>query len=137
MKKQQERYVFPAVFNYDDTEISVVFPDLGVATCGTDETDAFASARDLLGTVICGLEEDKESIPVPSKLRDIAVNENEIAVLIDVFMPSFRMADKNKAVSRTVTLPAWMNAAAIEKGVNFSQMLQKAILEHIGDTRHV
>lgn len=31
---KQERYFYPAVFNYDDEEIAVTFPDLNVATSG-------------------------------------------------------------------------------------------------------
>ena len=36
--KKVDRYIYPAVFGYeDDQEISVVFPDLDVATSGEDE----------------------------------------------------------------------------------------------------
>ena len=88
MKKNlPDRYFYPAVFIYEDgQEIAVDFPDLGVATSGTSEDDALLSARELLGCVMCGLEED-----------------------------------------RTVTLPAWLNAAALERNVNFSQVLQDAL----------
>ena len=51
----------------------------------------------------------------------------ERAVLIDVYMPSIRMAKVNRSVSRTVTLPAWLNAAALERNINFSQVLQEAL----------
>ncbi|MFR7895195.1 MAG: type II toxin-antitoxin system HicB family antitoxin [Dysosmobacter sp.] len=65
--KQVERYFYPAVFSYaPDQEIAVTFPDLDVATSGTDDTDALLSARELLGCVLCGLEEeDGEDIPRP------------------------------------------------------------------------
>ena len=54
--KKPDRYVFPAVFTYTpDEEIAVVFPDLDVATSGTDDADALASARELLGCVLYGL----------------------------------------------------------------------------------
>ena len=46
---------------------------------------------------------------------------------VDVFMPSVRMAQNNRSVNRTVTLPAWLNAAALENGINFSQLLQDAL----------
>lgn len=42
-------------------------------------------------------------------------------------MPSIRMAQVNKSVNRTVTLPAWLNSAALEKNINFSQVLQDAL----------
>lgn len=126
--KQVERYFYPAIFIYGPgQEIAVDFPDLGCATSGTNDDDALLSARELLGCVLNGLEEDGEKIPVPTPLSEIKTKENERAVLIDVYMPSVRMANENRAVNRTVTLPAWLNAAALERNINFSQVLQEAL----------
>ena len=85
MKKNlPDRYFYPAVFIYEDgQEIAVDFPDLGVATSGTSEDDALLSARELLGCVMCGLEEDGEPIPAPSALSAIQPKENERVVLVD------------------------------------------------------
>lgn len=126
--KKVERYFYPAVFTYEPgQEIAVVFPDLDCATSGTNDDDALLSARELLGCVMNGLEEDGEEIPVPTPLSKVKTEENERAVLIDVYMPSVRMAQMNKSVNRTVTLPAWLNAAALERNINFSQVLQEAL----------
>lgn len=126
--KQNERYIFPAVFTYEaGKEIAVVFPDLDAATSGTDDNDALFSARELLGCVLYGMEEDGEEIPAPTPLSDVETAENERAVLVDVYMPSIRMAKINRSVNRTVTLPAWLNAAALERNINFSQVLQDAL----------
>ena len=80
-------------------------------------------------------EEDGEVIPKASSLRDVVVEENEKVVLIDVFMPSYRMANVNRSVNRTVTLPAWLNAAALEVNLNFSQVLQEALKEKLAINR--
>ncbi len=126
--KKTERYVYPAIFTYEpEQEIAVVFPDLNCATSGIDETDALLSARDLLGCVLFGLEEDKEEIPSASALNELKLKKNEKAVLVDVFMPSVRMASANHPISRTVTLPAWLNALALEHKINMSKLLQEAI----------
>lgn len=126
--KQVERYFYPAVFTYEaGQKIAVEFPDLDVATSGENDTDALLSARELLGCALCGLEEDGEEIPAPSALTDVQVEENQRAVLVDVYMPSIRLARVNRSVNRTVTLPAWLNAAALERNVNFSQVLQDAL----------
>lgn len=128
-----ERYFYPAVFTYEEgQEISVVFPDLDVATSGVNDDDALLSARELLGCAMFGLEEDGEPIPAPTPLNALALSHNERAVLVDVYMPSVRMAQNNKSVNRTVTLPAWLNAAALERNINFSQVLQDAIKKQIG-----
>lgn len=130
--KQIERYFFPAIFTYErGQEITVSFPDLDVATSGENETDALLSARELLGCVLNGLEEDGEEIPVPTPLADIKFGKNERAVLVDVYMPTIRMARVNRSVNRTVTLPAWLNAVALERNVNFSQVLQDALKSYL------
>ncbi len=126
--KKAERYFYPAIFTYEpNQEIAVTFPDLQCATSGVNDEDALLSARKLLGCVLNGLEENKEEIPTPTPLSEVLLQPNERAVLIDVYMPSIRMAQVNRSVSRTVTLPAWLNAMALERNINFSQVLQDAL----------
>lgn len=128
MKNKVDRYIYPAIFTYEKgQEIAVEFPDLNCATSGVDDNDALLSARELLGCVLCGMEEDGEEIPAPTPLSELKTQAAERAVLIDVYMPSIRLARVNKAVNRTVTLPAWLNAAALEHNINFSQVLQDAL----------
>lgn len=126
--KKEDRYIYPAVFTYEPgQEIAVVFPDLDVATSGNDDNDALLSARELLGCALYGLEEDGLPIPPPTPLASVVTSDSERAVLVDVYMPSIRMAKTNRSVNRTVTLPAWLNAAALERNINFSQVLQDAL----------
>ena len=133
--KKPNRYAYPALFVYEPgQEIAVEFPDLDVATSGEDDIDALNSARELLGLVIFGREEDGEEIPAPTPLSDIFPKENERVVLVDVYMPSVRMEGVTRSVNRTVTLPAWMNAAAQERGINFSQVLQDALRKIIEES---
>lgn len=126
--KKVERYFYPAVFTYEPgQEIAVDFPDLKCATSGINDDDALLSARELLGCVLNGLEEDGEEIPAPTPLANVEIQPNERAVLVDVYMPSIRQAHLNRSSNRTVTLPAWLNAAALERNINFSQVLQDAL----------
>ena len=126
--KKVEHYFYPAIFTYEfGQEIVVDFPDLKCSTSGVNDEDALLSARELLGCVLYGLEEDGEEIPAPTPLDEVEIQSNERAVLIDVYMPSIRQAQVNRSVNRTVTLPAWLNAAALERNINFSQVLQEAL----------
>ncbi|MBO5985326.1 MAG: type II toxin-antitoxin system HicB family antitoxin [Lachnospiraceae bacterium] len=131
LKKLPDKYVYPAIFtDYGPgKEIAVEFPDLGVATSGVDDADALQSARELLGITMLGIEEDKEKAPSPSRLSSLKLEEGETSSLIDIYMPTLRLAHETRAVNRTVTLPAWLNAIALERNVNFSQVLQKALKE--------
>ena len=46
------------------------------------------------------------------------------------------MAENNRSVNRTVTLPAWLNALALEHNVNFSQVLQEALKNLLSEQIH-
>lgn len=126
--KKPDRYFYPAVFTYEKgQEIAITFPDLDCATSGTDDNNALIMARELLGCVMLGKEEDGEDIPAPTPLAYVKIAPNERSVLVDVYMPSIRLAQVSRSVNRTVTLPAWLDAAGRENNVNFSQILQDAL----------
>lgn len=131
--KNKDTYLYPAVFSYEDGyEIAVTFPDLpGCVTCGKDEGEALSAAKEALGGHLYCMEHDGDALPAATPLKDVRCNDSEKAVLVDVYMPVVRMAKNNKSVNRTVTIPAWLNAAAVEKGVNFSQTLQAAIIDQL------
>jgi Uncharacterized conserved protein len=132
--KKNDTYIYPAKLIYEaGEEISVVFPDLpGCATCAATDAEAMKMARDALGGHLWCMEDDGDDIPDPTPLDKIICEPNERTILIDVFMPTIRMAHENRSVNRTITLPAWMNAAALERGVNFSQVLQAALKKDFG-----
>lgn len=130
--EQKDVYIYPVIFRNEGKQgIAILVPDLDVATCAETEEKAFLAARELIGITIIGLEEDKEEIPPASSISAITPEENDTISLIDVFMPSIRLANRNKAVNRTVTLPAWLNAKALEYNINFSQLLQEAIKKEL------
>ncbi len=135
MKKDYISYA--AIFTYSEDGISIDFPDLpGCCPCADrDDTDmALKNAKEALGLHIWGMEQDQEELPIPTPITAISLKSNQIPVLIDVFMPAVRERLNNRAVNRTVTLPAWLNAAALEQNINFSQVLQDALKQqlHLG-----
>ena len=132
MNKLPDTYAYPAICaHYDNGSISVWFPDLDVATDGDDQEHALRMGRELLGLVMVGLEDDGDPIPAPSNIADLTLSPDQYTMMVDVYMPSIRMATVNKSVKRTVTLPAWLNAKAMECGINFSQVLQEALKEKL------
>lgn len=130
MKK--DNYIFPAVFDYDDDGISISFPDLnGCNSCaGTDE-EALYMAKDALRGWLLVAEEYGDDIPEPSQLKNIKLEDNQKAILIDVHLALYREAYKNRAVKKTLTIPAWLNEIAEKENVNFSATLQEAIKKQL------
>lgn len=134
MKK--DYYIYPAIFNYEDNQIAISFPDLqGCFSCGKDDQDALFMAKDALGLYIVSAEEDGEELKQPSKLNDIVLNKNERVVLIEVNMPLFRETVQNTSVKKTLTIPKWINDLAEKNKVNFSQVLQSALKNVLGLNR--
>ena len=130
----KNRYYYVAIFSYDDDGISIEFPDLpGCYPCADKEdTDmALKNAKEALGLHIWGMEQDNEEIPQPTTITSLHLEDNQIAVLIDVFMPPIRERINNKFVKKTLSLPAWLAAKADEYGVNCSKIFQNALMEYL------
>lgn len=131
----KNEYAFIAIFEYAEDGINISFPDLpGCFSCAeTNATnEAIMNAKEALGLHIFGMEEDGEEIPEPTPLKELNLKKNCIPVLIDVFMPSVRMAAKTSFVKKTLSLPAWLAALADEKKVNCSKIFQDALKAFLG-----
>jgi len=129
----KDTYIYPCVFIYEANGISIYFPDLdGCVSHGEDEQQACANAKEALSLHLYGMEQDGDEIPAPSGIADVLLDEGEKLLFVDVFMPSFRARQDNKFVNKTLTLPRWLNIEAERAGVNFSQLLQASLKEHLG-----
>ena len=128
--------MYPACFYKENDGYSVIFPDLNyLATQGDSFEDAMEMAVECLAAYLHSCRVDGETIPVPSSLSDIdpvaiskEVSPDEPIGEAFVNMVS---VDFEKSVRKTLTIPAWLNSAALEQGINFSQTLQEALLSKI------
>lgn len=121
-------YAYPAFFYFDEDGISIEFPDLpGCLPCAHSQEEAFRNAKEALGLHLYGMEQDHDVIPDPTPVSQLCPDEGGVIVMVEVFMPAVRDRLNNRSVNRTVTLPAWLNAAAQERNINFSQVLQDAL----------
>ena len=128
----KDTYNYIAVVSFDDDGISIDFPDLeGCFTCAENEEEISKMAKEVLGLHLWGMEQDLEPIPEPSSIKAIKLEDNEIAMLIEVFMPAMRAKINNKVIKKTLTIPQWLNLEAERHGVNFSQVLQSALKDYL------
>ena len=126
------RLIYPAVFYpFSDGSggYTVEFPDLpGCITEGRDLEEALEMAEDAAsGWVLDELEEGNE-IPKASAYVDVKPRENGQVNVILLDMDKYAEQYGKKAVRKNVTIPAWLNTFAEKKKINFSQVLQEAIL---------
>ena len=139
--------MYPAVFFREDNGYSVVFPDLNwLATQGNTFEEAMEMALDCLAGYLYTCQMDKSEIPGPSMLSGIdpaAVAKEldpdspageAIVNMVAVDVAAYAKAHFEKSVKKTLTIPAWLNAAALERNINFSQVLQDALMNqlHLG-----
>lgn len=95
MKK--DRYIYPAIFSYAADGITIEFPDLpGCLPCGKTNEEALKNAKEAMALHLWGIENDNEPIPEPTSIDKIELKPNQIAVLVEVFMPVYREALENQ-----------------------------------------
>lgn len=127
------KYAYPAVFTPEGKGYSIVFPDLeGCYTCGDSLEDGLEMARDVLALVLYGYEKEQREIPAPTERTEISLKEGEFVNYVVCDTMVYRKMHNNKAVKKTLTLPEWLNEEAMAIGVNFSQVLQEALMKKIG-----
>ena len=130
----KQRYIFPAFFcHYEDGKIGIIFPDLpGCVSQGDSDEDALRMAKEALSLHLWGMEEDDDEIPAPSPVKQLKPESDQVVVLIDVFMPSIREKMNNKAVTKTVTIPRWLEVEAKAANINYSRVLQEGLMSRLG-----
>lgn len=128
-----KKYVYPAVFTEEDNGMySVDFKDLeSCYTCGDDIDDAILNAQDVLSMVLYRYEKNGIAIPKPSNIASIEIDNKSFVSYVVGDTDTYRRMHNNKAVKKTLTIPEWMNEVAIAQNINFSQVLQDALMEII------
>lgn len=126
------KYIYPAVFTPEEKgQFSVYFPDLeGCYTSGDNLGDAIYMAGDVLAMTLVSYEDKGFSIPAPSE--KLPLEEGEFQNYIACDTEIYRRQNLNNAVKKTLTIPEWLNEKALAQGINFSQVLQEALMERIG-----
>jgi len=128
-----------AVFEPCGEGYSVFFPDLpGCISYGNSFEEAQREAQDALGLHLYGMEKDGDVIPEPSKRPEIdpETTPGYLVSIVTVYPDMVANEMDNKRVKTNVTLPAWLKEAAEEvEGVNYSQILEAALIDYIRSKR--
>ena len=109
----------------------VSFPDFPECfTQGESLEETYAMAVDALG--LCISDYTSKDLPKPSRPSDITVPEGATLALVSLDLAAYRRKHNTKAVKKTLSIPEWLNEEALSLGINFSQVLQEALLQKIG-----
>lgn len=128
------KYVYPAVFTEEkEGGYSINFPDIeSCFTQGDDLEDGIEMAEDVLTLTLYDMEIQGAKIPKPSYLKDVQIDADDLVTLIKVDTMTYRLFHDNKTITKSVTLPSWLNEEAKAKGINFSAELQEALKRRLG-----
>ena len=124
-------YIYPAIFYpEEDGRFSVIFPDLNdLATFGDNLTDAFAMAQEACGQYLFTSLKDGETLPSSTPIDKIQTDdENALVNLICVNLDEYARAYDDKVVKKTLSIPAWLNTACENYGINYSKVLKDALI---------
>ena len=128
--------VYPVLISRDGNDYLVYIPDIDRMTSGSSFYDAIFMARDLLGTWSLDSQ-----LPEPSTVEEAIRIAKEKAddedftwsagdpVYVDIDTEEYKRKLNTKSVKKNCTIPFWLNDKAEAAGINFSRVLQDALIE--------
>ena len=128
-----KKLFYPALFHIaEEGGFWVSFPDIPEClTQGDDMTQAYEMAVDALGLALICREKEQQPLPSASDPTTITPESDSFLAVIEFDMLAYKKRTNSRAVKKTLSIPEWLNEAAIAKGINFSQVLQEALLTKV------
>lgn len=81
-------------------------------------------------SLVC-YEKEQKPFPACSDPTAITPEPDSFLVVIEFDMLAYKRRTNSRAVKKTLSIPEWMNEAAMAMDLNFSQVLQEALLTRI------
>lgn len=130
------KYVYPAIFEKEGDLYSITFPDLpNCISSGENMQEAVENAEDALCLILYHMEKNGEEIPKASDPIGIKIQKNSFVSLVNCDTIEYEKFYNNRAVKKTLTIPQWLNEKAMQSNINFSNVLQNALMEQLNISR--
>ncbi|SDZ78715.1 Predicted nuclease of the RNAse H fold, HicB family [Oribacterium sp. KHPX15] len=126
------KLVYTAIFDpNDDGSYTVTVPDLpGCVTEGPNLAEAIDMAVDAASGWILGELEEGNSIPSATPFFDVQLDDpNCFKSVLSLDMNAYAEKYSTKTVRKNITIPAWLNTYGEKNNINFSKILQDALLK--------
>ena len=130
VKAVAHEILYPAIFEPEDIGYSVYVPDIpGCVTQGDTMEEALNMVQEAIGLML----EDKtpNQYPKPSNPKDVVITGNQFVMMVEFDKLAYDRKYNAKAVKKTLSIPAWLNTAAKEHNINFSNVLQNALMHEL------
>lgn len=124
------KLTYPAIFHHENESYWVEFPDLiGCNSFGDTAEETFKAAQEALEGYALTLLEEGKKLPEPSDITNIQIDENSFTSFVQTDLSAY--LNNSKAVKKTLTIPEWLNNQAVANGINFSKVLQEALIKQL------
>jgi len=145
------KVIYPVLFFEEGNgTYSVFVPDLekelnvSATTCGSNLEEAMNMAEELIAGLVLDEMEEKNKIPIASKIEDLSIEDYEKSLDIEDWdykskFKTYILVDINQyaekwgkeLIKKTVNIPKWINSKAESLRINFSKTLEEALLQKI------
>lgn len=123
---------YPAVFHKEDDGYSVWISDIeGCVSGGDTLSEAVENIKQALGLYYEESRINSFNFPQASSPEDIKHEDGEFIMMVEFDTIEYLKKHSSKAVKKTLSIPAWLNTAAEQNNVNFSAVLQEALVKQL------
>lgn len=124
------RKAYRIILTPADQGYMVTVPDFNCNTQGKDIADALFMARDVIGAMGITLQDMGKGIPEADSV-ELTAATGDIVTYVDVDFTEYRKKAENKKVKKTLTIPSWLNEKAEAEHINFSRVLEEALINRL------
>ena len=75
------------------------------------------------------MKDHQLEVPAPSDLRAVHADGDDLVSLVAANLANYQK--RTKAIKKTLTIPEWLNDAAEKQHINFSAVLQEALIDKL------
>lgn len=119
--------LYPVLFHPEDVGYSVSVPDMpGCFTQGDSLEETLDMIQDAIGLYLEG-----EELPEATAPEKLAVDAGDFVMIVEYDSLAYARKHNNRAVKKTLSIPAWLNEVAEAAHLNFSKVLQDALKEKL------
>lgn len=128
-----DKLYYPAIMHPEaEGGYSVWLHDIdGCVSQGETLPEAVENIKDALGLYYEDAEEGNSVLPPPSSPNCVELEAGEFVVVVEFAPEEYLKSRSTKAVKKTLSIPAWLNSMAEAQQLNFSAVLQSALVERL------
>lgn len=128
-----DKLYYPAVMHPEaEGGYSVWLHDIdGCVSQGETLTEAVENIKDALGLYYEDAEAGSSVLPPPSSPGCVDLEAGEFVVVVEFTPEEYLKSRSTRAVKKTLSIPAWLNSMAEAQQLNFSAVLQSALVERL------